>query len=161
MSHSQGWLKQESYPVARNTVVLSLIWSFSLFLLVEASRRVCSEAPIFGRGSSNSKDPEKAGIAGGRVVRGSQHLEAGWEALQASRRAAQGPTGPIPWGRKTANFSRNIPIWGMKRVHWAGTPLDQIPQDPSDDCWRTATGKGRGPHLDNETGAREEKGVTK
>lgn len=46
---TQPVTKQEPYPVSRNITVLSLTWSFCLFLFTEASGRVFLEACIFER----------------------------------------------------------------------------------------------------------------
>ena len=70
-------MKQESHPVSRNIIVLSLTLSFCLFLFIEASRRVRLE-PLSLGGTYNSEDPEKAGTEGGRVVRGRRPAAQGW-----------------------------------------------------------------------------------
>lgn len=79
-SHSQQELKQQSYPVSRNIVLLSMTWSFPLFCFVEASRRVHGggRGLYLWEGLGTQKTQKKAELNEAEWVTGSQLLEAGW-----------------------------------------------------------------------------------
>lgn len=144
-SHSQQELKQQSYPVSRNIVLLSMTWSFPLFCFVEASRRVHGGggASIFGRGLE-LKRPRK---------RQNWMRQSGWQEASCLRLAGGSRISTEVTlvslvdsiGKEKSKICRaDVHLW-YKEGTLGRLATCIRSQDPREAWWRTATGKGGDP----------------